>query len=200
MSIFSSQGIPIKRYKELLDSYYGDEWYSWDGEALILTIENDFGVTIIDEVVDKLRAIQALRMSNKVYTEAYPFEKVVCALNGIPLLPDFIQGAEPEEIAYAIREILSIFPEAQFGNEVAGYIASILAEDGFIVVPDILSFVSPMLRKINSKSIAGEAEKAVLEEIDRVKNGKGTFSEDSLAGNAAAKYISILAYLKEKGN
>lgn len=196
-SIFSRTGIAPARYKNLLDSLYGEDWYKWDSDTLRQTLEADKHGPVDDLAANKIRAVQMLRISNKCYTDFRVFEKIVLALNDIPIDWDMVELAEPEEVGYAIHEIKNIYPDAEFGREVAAYIAAICAQEGFVILPPPLEFAQDELDKANRGTLAIDARDVVREAIKKAKVN-GQWKDSGLLGNALSKYASVLAFIKKK--
>lgn len=132
---FLQQDVHPLIYAYVLDTKYGRDWVTWDTYALIKQLEMDFtnGDPVDDIALDKVMAIQTLRVSTIPFESYHAFEKIVRALNGRSL--DFFRreqsDLDPSELLFAIDAMQKLTPDNDiyddFMPEVIKYIADTMA-------------------------------------------------------------------------
>lgn len=111
-----------------------DEWLS-------TSITATFG----DAMLDIIQAGSVCYTTLEPWETPLAFEKVVIVLNGRMVLGDISQDIDIREIFYAVKVLKATFPDKQFNDYVTKFIAAIAVNDGYAVLPELLSFVQPFL-------------------------------------------------------
>lgn len=131
-----------------------DEWSA-------ATVFEEFG-----DDADAILAGSACEVSEAPWEDPTVFEKVVLVLNHRPVMADMRQDLSVKEIAFAVKELKSRYPEDQFNDLVAKYIASVAAEEGFAVLPDEVEFSQRFLPVIKLSPEQESIQEAYLTEVN----------------------------------
>ena len=94
------------------------------------------------------------------------FIKVGLVLNGREPILDIGQSLDVREIVVAVTRLKVAFPDEHFNDSVASYIAAVCIDEGFAIVPRILSFVQPKIPITNLSSIQQEVLAARLRGLE----------------------------------
>ena len=180
----------------------GAQFLAWEPESIWLELEA-MGVALSLENRDKVLAASTLVTAPHFYWDASVFENTVLAFNSMPSMPDAIQEASPNQIAWGVFEaelICQYYAKHDFvyDYEPERYVATVLHRAGFLLAPELLVFAQDELDKLNvgNKDIQ-EAVKNRWEKIDHpaLEHLELTESpEDVQIGRLAAVHL----YLDEK--
>jgi hypothetical protein len=125
--------------------------------------------TVFEEFGDDADAILAgstCETSELPWEDDSVFEKVVLVLNHRPVMADIRQTLSTKEIAYAVKVLKEKYPEDTFNDVVTKYIAYTAAEEGFAVMPDVLSFAQRFLPVIRLSEEQESIQEMYLTEVE----------------------------------
>lgn len=157
---------PIE-YANAMTKAYGKEWLSWEPETLWETIRKDWQTYPNPEGKNKLMAIKALMANDYFWQEWEVFEKVCSAFND--RIPHFgrMEDLSVAELALGVQ-LASQLKRRSFDNEVKAYVASRAHEDGYVMLPEVLSFAQDYLDTL-MQGTSGPEVRDRLSEIDPLK-------------------------------
>jgi len=123
---------------------YGKEWLEWEPETLWETIRKDYQTYPNEETKNKLMAVKAVMANDYFWQEWDVFEKVCSAFNG--RIPNFgnMEDLSIAELALG-AQLVSKLKKRSFKNEVQAYVASRAHEEGYVMLPEVLSFAQGYL-------------------------------------------------------
>lgn len=123
---------------------YGREWLKWEPETLWETIRKDWLTYPNDEAKNKLMAVKVLLANDSFWSEWEVFEKICVAFND--RVPTFstMEDLSIAELALGVA-LANKIKKRTFGNEVRAYVASEAQEDGYVLLPEVLSFAQETL-------------------------------------------------------
>lgn len=123
---------------------YGTEMLSWSPVTIRQEIEEDFGVKLPPANFDRLMAaILHITQPENFYKLLPDFNELCNVFSGDLASPDVISPSSAEDIAWGITEAVLLWPpdeedEEPFSEEIIGFIAATLNQEGILVPPDIL--------------------------------------------------------------
>ena len=124
------------------------DFLGYEIETVIDSIQSILGVTIPEENVDKIQAIQTIYTSNLFYMQIPAFLAVVDAFSGDGVDFDYADMPHVEDVAWAVVETLINVPDEDMENlfapDVAEFIKVLLKEEGFHTAPPSLRFVGEL--------------------------------------------------------
>lgn len=130
-SIFSENNIHPVIYLQVLNKELGEEWTTWDVNAMIKVIEDHFRIEDIDDIpLNKIMCIHSLKNNLYPFTSYHVFEKIIRAFSNKPI--DFFQRENNdltiEELAFGFKVIKTIVPNftESINSEVISYIIETL--------------------------------------------------------------------------
>lgn len=126
----------------ILADHFGDlEWFGWEPDILVEEIKDDFGITMPDEVRDKLWALVTALTTDLFYTDAIFFNHVANALGSGPTNMEDFEPATLEEMAWAVLEVgmndLEDDEEPPFSPDLQIYVGALLKHEGLGPVPPL---------------------------------------------------------------
>jgi hypothetical protein len=136
-------------YMESLD-VYGKEWPTWLPETLRSSVKKDFKVTISDEAMNKINAVQVLLCNKSFWSEWHIFEKCGNAFNGNLVNFGSYQPLNISELAFTVQVANAIDALEAYAEEIIDYMAVSLKDRGFLLAPDGLIFVQKRLDELNN--------------------------------------------------
>lgn len=120
---------------------FGTDMYEWEPEALAMEIRDEFGVEASAAGLTRLNALISGLVSDSVYRDWIAFAAVcsgLCTEDGEIDLDGFIPSAVA---AWGVIELLlNDDTPGTWSPEVARYVGTILAEDGFVKAPGVLAW------------------------------------------------------------
>ena len=165
---------------------------SMDNETIILN-----NPSLTDEQFEELFAMKALAINpNAIITNVMAFEKFCFAVNGIIPNPEAVDIPNVLMIAGAIQKIESFLNKKLTFSEpsehtVACYIAHVAFDEGWVILPNILSFAQNELNKLtsdNAKRIfALETKESLLKKVP--------WDDDNPISNHCARSQALQEYL-----
>lgn len=108
-----------------------------DNETLVL-VNNESRYSESD--LEKLFAYKAVEANPDILDNPFVFEKFVYVCNDIKPNTDFFEPPTVLHIAKAISTMKKLRPEHLWGHEIKGYIAFIAHDEGWVNLPEPLSF------------------------------------------------------------
>lgn len=126
---------------------YGTECLEWSPETIKLEIEDDFGVDLPKQNLDKLMAAITIITTNFFYQDPVRFVELCNVFSGDDAEPNEFDPADVDEIAWGLSESFLLWPpedsdsnyDTKFSAEVLEYIRQTLIEEGFLSAPDVLN-------------------------------------------------------------
>ncbi len=143
---------------DILTKQWGDAWLIWLPETLEQMIEFEDGTVPSDEFLDKVHALQTLKMTEVFWDDPLVFEKIVLAFNGRYVDPTYWQCATLGEIAYAVA-IADLIRKRAFEEAVVEYVRACAAQEGLIAFPTVLQRFQPTYDAETSR-LVGKVEAA----------------------------------------
>ena len=125
----------------------------FDNETLYLELHK----TKSEQELEKLFALKALKDNPLILENVLSFEKLCYALNHIKGNFNAFEPASLLMIAKTIKDI----NHKDFNNEIKQYIAHIAWSEGWINLPEILSFSQNELDSLNNKHELDEEQKQI---------------------------------------
>lgn len=118
------------------------EMFEWSPPALRMQLEEDLGIHMSQASNDRLMCARWLPTNDAFYNSLPDFNDTCNVLSGGTLGGDF-EPATAEEIAWGITEGMLLSPpdptdENPFSEEIVGFIASVLKDEGILNPPDVL--------------------------------------------------------------
>lgn len=131
-----------------LTRLYGQEWLSWEPETIWSEVAEDerLSTPIPRENRDKVMAVRTAIKSDFPWKRFEVFENVAHAFTGMVPRFDVMQPLEPYQAAFAIDVLHKIHPGIDLDDDVLGYLAALLLEDGISWgPPELFGNVEPPL-------------------------------------------------------
>ena len=128
----------------VLTDVYGDEWFEYDPETLLMEIHDDFGVAVPQEVFDRIMVAKLLHTTNDFVRNVNAFTHFCNILSGDIYDPDMWDPADSNDIAWGLTEAFILVPEnlqalqagEVFSEEIITYIGATLDAEGLLTPPD----------------------------------------------------------------
>jgi hypothetical protein len=122
---------------------YGTEGLKWDPATIAMEVEDDFGVSLSQEIFDRLIAGIQLLTTNDFYVSLPTFITLCNVLSGDTYNPNLWDPADSLEIAWGITEAILLSPpeageDEPFSDEIRAYIGFTLDQEGIMNPPDLL--------------------------------------------------------------
>lgn len=154
-SILVRRFIPPRTYRDVFAKFFGEGWLGWEPETIRMEISRIWGVQPLEEVFEKIMALQTFLTTDLFWDEILSFENIVLAFNDAHVDPDMIQQALPREIAYAMIVARQLSEKDDFVEDIIEYIRACHREEGVLVYHDALKFAQPKYDDVFRKRIAG---------------------------------------------
>lgn len=116
---------------------------------------------------DEILAESVCHTSELPWEDAEVFKRIALAINGREILP-IDQELSVPEIAKAVYKMHKVFPEEEFNDTVASFIAAQCVEEGYTVVPKVLAFVQPRIPVTQLTHAQQEVLEAKLRAVEEV--------------------------------
>lgn len=117
------------------------------------------------ELADIIQAVSVCTTTQAPWEDVDVFQNVVLVLNGRPVFGDMLQDITIKEIAYAVLCLKRQFPDENFNDDVAKYIAFEAIEDGLMFLPDILKFAQSHITIENLNEDQRAMQRLYMQEI-----------------------------------
>lgn len=172
-AIISHPGCLATTLHSIFYRTFGEEIYGWSSETLDLEAEDQFGVRMPPENLDKLDALISSLQSEVFYQDWSAFTgvcQVLCGSDDPFSLSDPLMVAE---MAWGVLEVqLNDSTPGVWSDEVKRYVGLILHEEGFVSPPGVLRFAdmpevyrgSDSPADMSQEKQADTAHKAVVEQ------------------------------------
>lgn len=135
-----------------------DDWLS---ESISLEFGND--------KLDIISASSACFTSDRPWEDFRVFEKVALVLNDRYVFGDIVQDLDVKEIAYAVTLLKKMFPDNLFNDEVSKFIAIEAADEGFVILPEVLEFAQRFIPVTYLDRAQEQIQMAYLQEVEDYK-------------------------------
>lgn len=121
-----------------LDRTFGKDWPEWDEGTIIKHAAGAFG-EILDNIKQKIWALQTVIVSDKPWEDFDVFEKVCVVFNGqVPLWTTY-QPLDLNEIAFG-RGCIDAIKQNDYDEEVLRYMSATLNSNGVVGLPKDIKF------------------------------------------------------------
>lgn len=125
-----------------------EDFLNYEVETVVDSLQSLLGATIPEENIDKIQALQTIFTTNLFYMQVPAFMAIVDALSGDGVDFDYADMPHVEDVAWAVIEVLMLVPDEDFENlfspDVAGFIKTLLKEEGFHTPPPSLNFIGEL--------------------------------------------------------
>jgi len=182
-------------YRDLLTSTFGQDWLEWEPETIHREIERVFGVRPLDQVFEKIMALQTFLTTDLLWDDVLAFENIILAFGDRHVDPDLVQSCTPEELAYgvAVAEELGKPHDEPFVNDIIKYIQACHQLAGVVVYHPSLKFAQPDYSELLS---------AIVWRVEQALSSGETPSEpldlDDVFQVQLAKTLDVTVYVDER--
>lgn len=152
-------GMQVFKYYENIKYVYPDI-DSWDHESIEAELTNTVNSA------DLIYAVSLCENTLYPWEQLLVFQKICLLLNDRNVFFDVKQDISVKEIAYAVTCLKKRYPDHLFNDEVSAYIATEALEEGFVVLPHILSFSQRFIPNIFISSDQEVVQQAYLNEVE----------------------------------
>lgn len=117
----------------------------WHPDTFRTEFAAHFDVSLPKPNLDKLMAAVSVLTNDAFFRSATAFIPLANAISGSGFNPQVFDPADSLECAWAITEMMLLCPPEEndpFSEEVCGYIAQILKEEGYVTPPDVLKIAT----------------------------------------------------------
>lgn len=190
--IFIRKFVPPVVYKKALDGAFGD-WYDWEPETVLQEIRRVWGVDPIEEVGEKIFALQTFGSTDLFWDDPVVFENIVLAFNDRLVDPDLWQACNPDEIAYGVTVANQIKQQdRKFSRDVIEYIRACHRHYGQIVYHPVLDFAQPDYEDPFRRELAVAVIRATR------KGRLANVNDENAVEVQQAKLLDCDAYVQER--
>ena len=177
-----------------MNKAYGASWLKWEPETLWETIRKDWSTYPNEESKNKLMAVKVLMANESFWIRWEVFEKVCVAFNDRVPVFQIMDDLSMGELALGVT-IANRLKQREFGIEVKAYVASEATEEGYVMMPEALSFAQEQLDSL----MAGTAGPEIRDKL----KAKGPLSidvtdEEDPVHIQAGHLQAVAVYLKLK--
>lgn len=152
--IFVRKSFPPRTYRDVFTKFFGEDWLGWEPETLRMEISRIWGVQPLEEVFEKIMALQTFLTTDLFWDEILPFENIILAFNDAHVDPDMVQQALPREIAYGMIVARQLSEKDDFVEDITEYIRACHREEGVLVYHEALKFAQPEYEDAFRKRVA----------------------------------------------
>lgn len=178
-----------------------DHWMDWEPETIWHELQdhfhtNDSSNEIPRLVKDMILAIKLCLTNTMPWDHWHIFDKVIMTFNNE--IPNFEVMQKPSlgEITLGVEAMNKIKANI-FSEEIQNYIAIVAREDGYLVLPEVLSFAQEKL-DLYTPDVADKRQAVALAwRILKVKNELNVLNDDNMVSVQVAKLLSIDKYVKQ---
>lgn len=193
--VFLKKYITPDVYQQTLDSVFGEEWRNkedaWEPETIRQEIERIWAVEPIDEVFEKIMALQTYLTTDLFWDDLIAFENMVLAFNDRHVDPDLVQSCTPEELAYGVEVASRVRSRRDWIIDIIEYIRACHRQYGQLVYHEVLKFAQPKY-KDERADLVKRIDKQIKVGVPRL------LDEDSIIEVQAAKTDDCDAYVRER--
>jgi hypothetical protein len=194
-SVFIREFIRPSIYNDLLTKTFGQDWLEWEPETLHHEIMRVFNTRPLDQVFEKIMALQTYLNTDLYWDSLLTFEDIVLAFGDRHVDPDLIQGCTPEELAYgiAVAEELGKEHKGSFSNDIIQYIRACHQMAGVIVYHPSMKFAQPTYPNPMASLVT-----RVTDAIARGVRPADPIDLDDVYQVQLAKTLDVSAYVDER--
>jgi hypothetical protein len=163
-----------------------EDFFEYEIETAVDTLENTFNAKIPSNNVDKLQAMQTIYTTNLFHMSIPAFLAIVDALNNHGVEFEYADIPSVEDVAWAVVEALTHVPDAGddgdlFHPDIVMFVTSLLNYEGFNKIPDSLDFVTTL----DVPSVAGTfmEDPILFEGYDKQKTAQASAVDDYVQEN-----------------
>lgn len=131
----------------LLEHFESTEWFDWEPETLITTVEAELKIKLPQRVRDKIWGLVLALTTDQFYRDPLVFNHVCNSLSGGPVPLETFEPAEVDEVAWGVLEVLMSDldqnEEPKFSVDVATYVGVTLHEAGLDRFPPLEFAITP---------------------------------------------------------
>lgn len=174
----------------------GLEVLSWDPETISLEMADLLGTPLPAPCLDKLMTAIELETTDKFYKDLPSFIRICNTLYNGTFDPAVFDPADAVEIAWGITEALLIWPpdqndESPFTDQIIGYIAAALDNEGIMLPPDVLRLGTRDKRMWESVQMGFSDDPAMFTAIYGVEKAR-TDEINSIVKTRLAQILTLL--------
>jgi len=156
---------------------YGLELLEWSPLTIRQEIQEDFHVNIAPANFDRLmQAVLHISQPQNFFTSLPDFNEACNVFGGDMASPGLVNPADVTDIAWGITEATLLWPsdaeDKPLSEEIVGYIAATLEEEGILVPPDILKISGVSAELVNKVKMAYSDDPAMFSAIWDMENSK----------------------------
>jgi hypothetical protein len=118
--------------------------FSWHPETIKMQLEQDYGIELPKESLDKIMAGITILTTNYFYKDVGRFLELCNVLSGDDFQPDEVDPADASEVFWGLVEGCLLYSpnedpdDTEFSPEIRAYITEVLKRDGIAMPPDVL--------------------------------------------------------------
>lgn len=138
--------------------FFGQDIYEWEPETLAMELQDELGVNVDEDNMDRLHAIIAAITSNSFNNDWAAFTAICSALSG-ETDPEDIAEMTAAEFAWGVVEVgLNDDDESSiYSPDICALVGTVLDQEGFVTAPQWLNFAK-MPEKYMGYESQGQAE------------------------------------------
>lgn len=191
--VFIQEYVRPKIYKDLLTDALGKIWLEWEPETIHHEIMRVLGVRPLEQVFEKIMALQTFLTTDLYWDEIMVFEDIILAFGDRHVDPDLLQGCTPEELAYGVAVAEELGRQGEFVTDIIQYIRACHQMAGIVVYHPSLKFAQPEYPQ--------PLDGLVTRVEDAVGDGqlpKQPLDQDDAFQVQLAKTIDVMIYVDER--
>jgi len=192
--LFIKKNVRPDAYRDLFDRTFERQWIEWEPETLRMEIPRTWGVHPIEEVFEKIMALQTFLRTDLFWDDVIAFENIVLAFNDLFVDPDLVQQALPREIAFGVVVANRLNTKSDFVQDIVEYIRASHREEGILVYHPELKMFQPEYSDDFRKGIAARVQElmAVGSQVHE------DMSEEDSVQVQFAKTMDCVLYVSDK--
>lgn len=132
-----------------------------DNETIVLINDNKLS----ELKLERLFALKALKENISLLDNVFTFEKLCYVFNNLKANVETIELANILMIAKAIKTLKNLNYNHEWNNEIKQYIAHIAHSEGWLQLPEILSFAQDALKDLHQHEDELNSDQIKLQEL-----------------------------------
>lgn len=168
---------------------FGPQYLAWEPETIWSELQTITGVAPSHLNRTKINACRTIHIADTVFTDWLTFEKVINALNSIPIMFDTMQKPSPSALAHGVWIILKLRTQP-FSPEVQKYMLGVLLDAGICFPPDELLFLRDEIKSQVPQEIFNTMERLQGENLMSLPSDS-TIAYQVLTLRGIADYVSL---------
>tara|TARA_B100001123_G_scaffold448993_1_gene612440 strand:+ start:4035 stop:4646 length:612 start_codon:yes stop_codon:yes gene_type:complete len=164
---------PLSALVSLVEASIGPNWKNLLPSSIHGALRETYKTTVSPLAAAKLFFIQDLLTAKRCLEDAWMFEKLANAVNGV--IPDFdaLQPITTEELVVAVAAIKEVVPKESLQGEVLAYATATLLHDGCWLAPPGLEGAQSIIDSYMENRKAEMPSKATIEQA--LKGGEVSY-------------------------